>query len=251
MNLTTERSTSTQHRSADWPADAVPESWIDSLFTKMTGFYGSKFLDMWRGVDMQDVRRMWGLELAELKREELKRGVATLVTRQFPPTLPEFIQLCRPRVHLESALDEAIREMGKRANGQQDVWTDPAYYWAAAKIGHWDMRQLSRDALLKRFAAALDDVRRNPVEPVPPVMQELPAPGEGVTDRATAQENMAKVKAHCAVWARQATSQNVRDGLLWAYRIAEKVQRGEPVNAATERLAREALEEEKKRHAAF
>lgn len=252
MTLTTAPSTSQQRRSADagWPADALPESWISTLFEKMTTFYGSRFLDMWRGTDMALVRRMWAVELSQLSNAELKRGSSTLISRQFPPTLPEFVLLCRPKINLDAALDEALAQMGNRANGKQDVWTDPAFYWAAAKIGYWDMQQLSRDALLKRFSAALDDVRRGTVSPVPPVLMQLVAPSDPAVDRATAEASQAKVKAHCAAWVRKATSGAARDGLHWAYRIAEKVKRGEPVNPTVESFAREALEQETKRHAA-
>jgi hypothetical protein len=223
---------------------------ISTLFEKMTTFYGSKFLDMWRGTDMSLVRRMWAVELAQLTNAELKRGSSTLISRQFPPTLPEFVLLCRPKVNLDAALDEAMTQMNNRANGAQDTWTDPAFYWAAAKIGFWDMQQLSRDALLKRFTAALDDVRRGPVPPVPPVPKQVEAPAAPAVDRATAEANHARVKAHCAEWARKATRGTATDGLHWAYRIAERVKRGESVNPTVEAFAREALEQEVK-HAAF
>lgn len=253
MTLMTAPSTSQQRRSPEsgWPADALPEAWISTLFEKMTTFYGSKFLDMWRGTDMSLLRRMWALELAQLTNAELKRGSSALIGRPFPPTLPEFVLLCRPKVNLDAALEEAMTQMTHRANGAQDTWTDPAFYWAAAKIGFWDMQQLPRDALLKRFAAALDDVRRGPVPPVPPVPMQLAPPSGPAVDRATAEASHAKVKAHCAAWARKATSGTATDGLRWAYRIAEKVKRGEPVNHTVESFAREALEQETKRHATF
>lgn len=253
MTLTTAPSTSQQRRSPEsgWPADALPEAWISTLFEKMTTFYGSKFLDMWRGTDMSLLRRMWAVELAQLTNAELKRGSSTLISRQFPPTLPEFVALCRPKVNVDAALDEALAQMHRRAQGQQDTWSDPAFYWAAAKIGHWDMQQMSRDALLKRFASALDDVRRGPIAPVPPVPMQLESPAGPTVDRETAEANHAKVKAHCAEWARKATRGTATDGLRWAYRIAERVKRGETVNHTVEAFAREALEQEVKNHAAL
>lgn len=251
MTPTTAPSTPTQRRSAEsgWPADALPELWISTLFEKMTTFYGAKFLDMWRGTDMSLVRRMWAVELSQLTNAELKRGSGTLINRQFPPTLPEFVLLCRPKVNIDAALDEALAQMHRRTQGQQDTWTDPAFYWAAAKIGHWDLQQLSRDALLKRFAAALDDVRRGHIAPVPPVPLQLESPAEPAVDRATADASHAKVKAHCAEWVRKATRGTATDGLRWAYRIAERVKRGESVNPTVEAFAREALDQETKRHA--
>lgn len=180
--------------SGDWPDNAVPEAWIDSLFGKMSAYYGSRFSDMWRGTDLSDVRRAWAVELAGVSRNELKAGVAALITRNFPPTLPEFIGLCRPPFNLDAALDEALAQMIRRQSGE-DNWTDPAIYWAMARVGHWDMTHLSRDDLKKRFAACYDDVKRKgKVDPVPPSMNALPKPGQGVTDVHAAQANIAKVK---------------------------------------------------------
>jgi hypothetical protein len=80
----------------EWPAHAVPESWIDSLFAKLSAFYGSRFADAWRDTNLDEVREVWGLELRKLSPEQLRAGVHTLDTAfPYPPTLPQFMQHCR------------------------------------------------------------------------------------------------------------------------------------------------------------
>jgi hypothetical protein len=80
----------------DWPANAVPESWIDSLFDKMGAYYGSRFVDMWGAQKLEDVREVWGVELRKLSPEQLRAGVHSLDTAfPFPPTLPQFMAHCR------------------------------------------------------------------------------------------------------------------------------------------------------------
>lgn len=180
--------------STDWPANALPEAWIDSLFGRMIGSYGSKFADLWRGTDLQSVRRLWATELAELTREELKLGAESLRTRPFPPTLPEFFALCRPAVNYDAALYEAAQQLHLRDEGK-DQWSNPAFYWAALKVGEFDMRNLGHGQLLKRFTAALDEVMRGDVQPVPKRAVAIPAPGKTRAQPERVQAEVAKAKA--------------------------------------------------------
>lgn len=79
-----------------WPAHAVPEAWVDSLFAKMATHYGSRFADLWRGADFDAVRRDWGVELRKLSPEQLRAGVHSLADGCVDaPTLPRFMAHCR------------------------------------------------------------------------------------------------------------------------------------------------------------
>ncbi len=64
--------------------------------------YGAKFADHWSGVSTDLVRATWGEALATLTRHEIGIGLRALVQsgKPFPPTLPEFYGLCRPRVEV-------------------------------------------------------------------------------------------------------------------------------------------------------
>lgn len=42
---------------------ALPESWVDSIFKKLTVRYGQQFLGRWAGVDMSDVKADWAEQL--------------------------------------------------------------------------------------------------------------------------------------------------------------------------------------------
>lgn len=82
--------------SPDWPADAVPEPWVNALFEKMSVNYGARFADLWRGVDIGAVRRGWGVELRKLSPAQLRAGVLSLTDALLtPPTLPQFMAHCR------------------------------------------------------------------------------------------------------------------------------------------------------------
>lgn len=76
---------------------ALPEKWIDKIFQRMEGRYGSLFLDRWRGCDMDNVRAVWADELAGFvdQPERIAYALRVLSDSQFPPTLPEFKAACR------------------------------------------------------------------------------------------------------------------------------------------------------------
>lgn len=236
MNAPLTPSTLSPAASTDWPATAVPESWIDSLFARMSGMYGSKFADMWRGTDLVVVRKLWGTELASLTRDELRRGVEALRTRPFPPTLPEFVGLCQPPVNVDAALSEAVAQLHARQQGT-DVWSDPAIYWAAVKVGTAEMMSLSHSQLRPRFEAMLRDIKaKGNVPPVPTRVDALPAPGGAEISRDEARRRLADLKASGIV--RRGPQGDERD---WARRILAKVQAGQPVPVCMHEMAKRGL----------
>ena len=227
-------STLAQPASRDWPADALPEAWIDSLFARMSAFYGARFADMWRGTDLDEVRRTWGRELAGLTRDELRAGVANLRTRFFPPTLPEFIALCRPALNVDAALYEAIEQMRRRDYGE-DQWSHPAIYHAAATIGAHDLRSLSFSELRPRFERVLRDFeRRTDLQPVTPRPPSLPEPPARVGS-ADAEACFARLRVICAACL------NRKPGKEWAEKIVARAEAGRKIHHNKLAIARAAL----------
>lgn len=86
----------------------LPDSWIAKIFDHMSGLYGSKFADLWRGTDPATVRRMWAEKLAgfESMPKAIKEALDSLDDKPFPPTLPEFLGLCREagRRHVDAPI---------------------------------------------------------------------------------------------------------------------------------------------------
>ena len=117
------------------PSTPLPSAWIDRLFERLSAFYGNKFLDLWRNLDAQSVRRAWAEELAGFTPDELKRGLAACRAREWPPTLPEFMGLCRPSRDAKAEWAEACEQMRVRLQGKgADRWSRPEVYWAAIAI---------------------------------------------------------------------------------------------------------------------
>jgi hypothetical protein len=108
MNQMTEPSTFDGPGRPEWPLNALTKRAIEMLFSKMSAFYGDKFAMMWRGAKIDEVQKAWAIELAKLSREQLKAGSESLTALPKPPTLPEFINLCR-QARLEQAAYQAPR----------------------------------------------------------------------------------------------------------------------------------------------
>ncbi|WP_176317887.1 hypothetical protein [Burkholderia vietnamiensis] len=141
MNQMTEPST---FKRPDWPLDALPQHWVEALFSKMAAFYGSRFASMWNGVNVVEVQRAWAIELGKLSRDQLKAGSDNLTALPKPPTLPEFVSLCRqarseqaasttPRLADERPADRATVEanLGAIRRVQERVMRrEPTAEWA-------------------------------------------------------------------------------------------------------------------------
>lgn len=56
--------------------------------------YGNKFADMWAGIELADVKKCWADELRIFSVDQVGKAVDGLKLNNFPPTLPEFLQLC-------------------------------------------------------------------------------------------------------------------------------------------------------------
>jgi hypothetical protein len=92
---------------------------IENLFAKFAAIYGVKFADQWAGINHDAVKATWEQGLADLRRDEIVAGIQRLILcgKPFPPTLPEFYVMCRPRVDVppekdHDALDDMARKHG-------------------------------------------------------------------------------------------------------------------------------------------
>lgn len=181
--------------STPWPAEAIPKRWIEALFNKMAFTYGAKFADQWRGTNTAGVKQHWAEALGALTTEQLTAGVAALNARPWPPTLPEFIALCRPPVDPIVAFHEAVVQGGRRDRGEPDVWSTPAVYWAWVQVGRREVATQPYAALRSRWEAALTaELGKGEIVPVPAPAVQLPAPGKCTTAPAKAKALLATLK---------------------------------------------------------
>ena len=73
-----------------------PKHWVEALFKRFSVMYGSKWSAMWADVPMADVLDAWQEDLKGVQAEQVKRALEYLkANNPFPPTLPEFLGICR------------------------------------------------------------------------------------------------------------------------------------------------------------
>ena len=203
-----------------WPADALPKSSIDALFTKLLAFYGSKFLDMWANTDIDEVKKIWAVEIRKLTTEQMRAGYEQLATRKFPLTLPEFIELCKPAIDLTGAYYEAVNGLSQRERGEIGTWSHPAIFWAASAMS-FDLKSQTYSAIAKRWEKALQaEMSKGEWSAIPAPMVSLPAPGKSLTSRQEATAALQRLGASDILKPRT----NHR---AWIKTVLERAERGD------------------------
>lgn len=149
---------------------------IERLLLRLAALYGVKFNEAYASLPMANLTQLWAEELASFSLDELNRGINGCRLREWPPTLPEFMVLCRPRIHPEEAYHEALANLALRAQGQDAEWSHPAVFHAAMSLTP-DLQRQPWPHIKVRWCAALERHLANPHCPsVPPPPQKLAKP---------------------------------------------------------------------------
>lgn len=151
---------------------------------------------MWKGTDVAGVKTAWAEALSGYRVGEVKAGLAACRSKPWPPTLPEFLMLCRPSPDVEKAFAEAQEQVSRRQFGE-DKWSSKALYWSAVEFGFHDLRSMAWATAKNRWSRILVEKLAKEAElpEIPLPVQALPAPGRGETDTETARRLLAGLRA--------------------------------------------------------
>lgn len=220
---------STLHR------EAIPLTWVDRIWQRLNFKYGNKFLDMWAAFDIAEVKQAWSEDLAGYTAEELKRGLDAL--GDWPPTLPEFMRLCRPPIDPKREWAEACEQMAIRLKGQgEDKWSRPEVYWAAASIGMFDLKNNAWEQIKGRWLNAIAMAKP---DPVPEYRAALPAPSAVTLTDEEAKERIRKLAEE--VGTGKPLDGTTAKGRQWAYKLMEREASGETLDNVSASSWREVL----------
>ena len=213
---------------------------MDHLFNKLDGAYPNR----WRAAfPNEQAIANWRDSWAEAFEED---GVTTQMisdalrmcrkTYDWPPSLTEFLKASKPVIDVDAALYEAIDQMRARAHGK-DQWSNPAIFWAAARIGEYDVVSHAFASLKPRFEAALKKVLEGGrIQPVPARVPELQGPSAAESTREYGRQRLDELGAT------EAFKRGPRGPCLhWAYRTIDdqKVAGKVPLNKLN--IARQAI----------
>lgn len=165
--------------------------------------YGYRFASLFKSQNDIDLwREVWGEGLAGVTAEQIRNALAQCQSKcEWPPTLPEFRNLCIPPLNYEEMFRRAIN--GDRA--------DRLIYWSIAAFGYSDAMEITWEKARQRWISIVDKKRSESLPDVPPPMKALPD-----YERA----NKEKAKRHIAqVYTDLSTK---RPNRAWAYKLLER-----------------------------
>lgn len=73
---------------------AMPDDWVNAIFTKLSLVYGARFKSMYSGHEVEQVRADWAHELDGIGGESINYALHNLPTLH-PPNVLQFRELCR------------------------------------------------------------------------------------------------------------------------------------------------------------
>lgn len=215
------------------------ENLVAAIFAKMALDYGKKFTDQWGGSNPDALNAHWVSELTGYTPREIKRGLAAMDSKDWPPTLPEFKKMCRAPLNEMATYYEAIAGLEARGKGEMGQWSHPAVYWAASFL-RADLMSQTHAQMRDRWAAALKaQMERSEWADIPAARIALPAPDTSPAAKKLAAKMMRDLNAAGVI--RKPTDNT--DHKLWAKRIMARHDRGDKSLSMIQlQFARTALE---------
>lgn len=202
------------------------------VVSEMHLLYGAKFAQQWEGLTPRELKDSWNQKLAGLDESHVRRGLMACLTREWPPTLPEFLKLCCPWLTPELAYHEAVRGLSARRRGESGNWSHPAVYWAAVGVSTVDVLNSNYGAIRVRWERTLaEELSKDAWPEIPPPRAALPAPGHTLATRAQAEAALRQMGA--GQWLAPRTRSHREWIDRWEARIA---QGGHPTRAIAQML---------------
>ena len=164
------------------------------LFAIMSAIYGKLWFEQWADTPQSVMEEVWRSELQGFSNAEIEDGVAACKKLKWPPTLPEFLNLCRPDIDAGFAWKLAGDSMRARQRGEMGNWPDPCIYWAATRLGPFEVMN---EPLAKHRVSWVAELERARAEKakgllpaVPEPLKALGAPGMAVTPKDEARKKI-------------------------------------------------------------
>ncbi|MVW80196.1 hypothetical protein [Bordetella sp. 02P26C-1] len=154
------------------------------VVSEMRRMYGAKFGQQWQGLTPRELKDSWDRTLAGLTEAEIRTGLLACLSRDWPPTLPEFLRLCRPWLNPEVAYHEAVQGISCRRRGEIGHWSHPAIYWAAVSTGTHDLLNSTYSTIKVRWEREFaKELEKGTWPSIPEVREALPGPGQTMSTK--------------------------------------------------------------------
>lgn len=148
----------------------LPASWVDRIFYRMQGLYGSLWLQRWKtgeinadGADLGllSAKAVWAEALAGVSGEAISAAITACQAISLPPTLPEFLSLCRDAMRRSDATPklryvptdeereqqrEAAERIAAATKAKQAQRIDDGLHWATHPGSKIAVREIHKEA---------------------------------------------------------------------------------------------------------
>jgi hypothetical protein len=145
----------------------------EAIMLKMVGYYGEAFSKKFKDVERNEMIQNIQDVLAGLERDEVVRGLSTMRTKAFCPTLPEFRSWCVKGSSQFTDVDVAY------INAAHEKYTDAATYEAARRTGFFELSSRAETStkpiFKKHYEAVCDELTASPQAFVVPKAQRIEA----------------------------------------------------------------------------
>lgn len=93
------------------------------VFARLRATWGTRFMALWRGAEMDEVLATWDDALAGVDRDRIARALVDCQNADNPPTLPAFLALCRaqPSVADRQPLLPYVGSVTEREQARRNV----------------------------------------------------------------------------------------------------------------------------------
>ncbi|SUW10789.1 hypothetical protein [Bordetella bronchiseptica] len=208
------------------------------VVSEMRLMYGAKFGQQWQGLTPRELKDSWDQKLTGMTEAEIRAGLVACLSRDWPPTVPEFLRMCRPWMSPEVAYHEAVHGMSCRRRGEMGNWSHPAIYWAAVATGTHDLLNSTYGSIKQRWEKSFsDELSKGNWSDIPPVRSALPAPGQTMATKAEAAAALQRMGAA------KAFDESGRNPKRWIDKWQQRIKNGERPSPAIAEMLKRAMEE--------
>jgi hypothetical protein len=78
----------------------LQSGWIERIFARLAAYYGAAFGRQWEGTNLAEVKSAWAESLGGFTGEQFGDALESCKSREYPPNMPEFLNLCRTAAKL-------------------------------------------------------------------------------------------------------------------------------------------------------
>lgn len=174
-----------------------------ALFSRLTAIYPTSWRRSFK--DKEDIETwsdvwMEAFQKNAISPEHIRDALSACQDKyKFPPSLPEFLSLCKyGGKSPEQLYNIAVLEMDKRRRFKEQNWPSKGIFWAASALGD-DLMTVPYKQIEARWLNYLETFDKQPLKEIPEHKEDRALPYKP-TDRESARKHIQRLKEKMTAW---------------------------------------------------